>query len=404
VHPSIQAPIPNPTRFQLTEPPTSRVIEVPITPFILTLGFDEPQTGTAQDLEVLTAEIGRILSDYLFDFIRSQNTREGVMLESLDLSVTRDVRRRADNVFVDGERRLRALQTQIVNFQVSGNAVYSMAEGTNVTPEELAQDTDQAISRAMSDPQTLNELTREFQASTESKALSNTATTSAVVEAPRQDNGSDKPTLAAIIFGFLLVGLGAIVLCMYAWAFYKKRRKRRLQRKRERERGLGDSFNNTRVNTTASMGSMNSSINRSRSSPASKMMMLPPKEIEEDLSSSSSEEESESVSSSAVSVGESSAEISAPEASVPEASDSVSSASDPYAGIASDNSSKSDFTRELELAASLDRRSWIETQQQRSVSIFSSFDFLHCCFPSDGLILFFFSGDGRSGTGIHTIS
>lgn len=364
--PETAAPVTRPTQSQPTQlsiPPTSSIEEIPITPFMMTLGFDEQQTGTAEDLQILTSEMERIVSGYLFDALNEANLAgSGVTLESVDLTVTPNLRRRrrafgVDNVFL----RRRRLQQETVDFTVSGNAIYSVVEGANVNTQELTQSTNQVVATTMNDPATQQALADDFAENAVSEPLSNTTSVTAQAQDP-SSGGSGKPTLVATIFGFLLVGLAVIGLGMYAWAFYKKRRKRRLQRKRERERGLGDSFNNP-ANTTASMVSMNSSINRSRSSPDSKLMVLPPTEYEESSESSESSAYSGVSESAASSVDMVGRQV---PAAVEDASEST--ASDPYEGIGSDTSSKSDFTRELELAASLDRRSWIDTQRERSVS------------------------------------
>lgn len=374
IEPTTSAPITIPTQFELTDPPTSSTEEVPINEFVLTLGFDEPQTGTAQDLAVLTAEVNRILTETLTASLNEANTNEDVTLERVDLTVEPQLRRRrAENVF-EGDRKLRSLQQETVNFGVSGTARYSVAAGSDVTPDQLAFETNTVVATTMNDPATQQALTEEFQNQTVSEALSNTGSVSARAQAPAGDDGNQKPTTVATVFGFILVGLGAIGLGMYGWAYFKKRRKRQRQRKRDRQRGLSETLNTTNIaNTTASMGSMNSSVNRSRSSPASKMIVLPPTEFE-----NSSSEESDSATSASV---ESDPATNAVTRAVPDsavnnyvpASDSESSASDPYDGIESETSSKSDFTRELELAASLDRRSWIETQRHRNVSCLHRF-------------------------------
>lgn len=384
--PTTSAPIPQPTQFQLTNPPTSRIEVVPINDFVVTLGFDEPQTGTAQDLAVLTSEVERILDETLTASLNAANTNQDVTLERVDLTVEPQLRRRRANNVFDGERRLRSLQQETVNFLVSGEAVYNVAAGSDVTAEELAFATNTVVATTMNSEETQKALTEEFQNQTASDQLKNTGSVSAQVQAPTSGDENQKPTTVAAVFGFILVGLGVIGLGMYGWAFYKKRRKRRRQRKRDRQRGLSETLNTTNIaNTTASMGSMNSSINRSRS-PSSKMVVLPPTEFEEDSSS----EESESAASSSVESGsaENAVTRAVPDSavnSVPQESDSESSVSDPYAGIASDSSSKSDFTRELELAASLDRRSWVETQRHQSVSCCSGFVivwfFVKCTHP-----------------------
>jgi hypothetical protein len=326
------------------------------------LGFDEPQTGTAQDLAVMTAEVNRILTETLTASLNEAITNEDVTLERIDLTVEPQLsQQRADNVF-EGDRRLRALQQQTVNFLISGAARYSVASGSDITSNELEFDTNTAVATTMNDPQIQQALTEEFQNQTVSEPLRNTESVSAEVQAPASVDGNQKPTTVATIFGFILVGIGVIGLGMYGWAFFKKRRKRRRQRKRDRQRGLSGTLNTTHIaNTTASMESMNSSINHSRSSPTSKMIVLPPADIE-----NSSSEESDSSASASVYSDPATAPDCAP-------ADSESSASDPYDGIASETSSKSDFTRELELAASLDKRSWIETQRQRGVSCLHRF-------------------------------
>ena len=349
--PTTTAPIPSPTLPQISKPPTSTVAEVPMVPFVLSLEFDEPQTGTAEDLEVLSLEVDRILSNYLFDVMNEQISYEGVMLEDVDLTVTPQLSR-SDNVF-EGRRRLRALQEQVLSFDVTGKVVYQIAGDANVTEEELAQKTNDVVTSTMEDPQTLNDLTEAFQASKDSETLRSITNVSAKVEEPPNDNGITKPTKVAIVFGWLLVALGVVGICMYAWAFYKKRRKKALQRKRDRQRGLNDDYPNG-ANRTASMASMNSSINRSRSHD-SKVLVLPPTEFEGDSS------ESEwAGSASAVSATSSAGSASG-------AAGPVSTTSSGISGQESEASTKSDFTRELELAASLDRRSWIEMQKKRSL-------------------------------------
>jgi hypothetical protein len=121
----------------------------------------------------------------------------------------------------------------------------------------------------------------------------------------------------------VLVGIGVVGLVIYGYAFIKKRRKRALKRKRERDgqfEGYGDAVSTPQSTMSA---------NRSLQSSSSKVIVLPPTSEDESSASSSAS----------------------------------------YEGIASESSgSQSDFTRELQLAASLDRKAWIDIESQREVS------------------------------------
>jgi hypothetical protein len=274
----------------------------------------------------VTAEVERILSEFLFEKLSEYDYGDGISLNSIDLNVTPQSHRALrDNIF---EPRLRSLQTETPSFDVTGTATFEVAQGSGVTKEGLTNGVNAATKEILEDPDNQNELLQEFQTS-DSEVLSQTVG-SALVQEPN-DGGIGKPSLVSVIFGFVIAGLGAVGAGIYVYAFIKKRRKRALQRKRERQ-GQYEGYS-AAVNTTQSTMSANQSL----PSPDPKVMVRLPPQNEDESSASSS-----------------------------------ASASSSYEGVTSEESSGSvsDFTRELELAASLDRRAWIDIQRQREVRSF----------------------------------
>ena len=188
----------------------------------------------------------------------------------------------------------------------------------------MTEQANRSVESSLNDPDSQQELVGEFQGS-DSDVLASTDTVQA--QGAKTDDGDNRPTTVAIVFGCLLVALGAAGLITYAYVFIKKRRKKALKCRRERE-GQYDYNANTTLSTT--------SVNHSRSSPSGGKEGSPPPKVAMTVQSEEYEEEDSSAS---------------------------------YDGVATESSgSKSDFTRELELAASLDRRAWNDFQRKWQVS------------------------------------
>jgi hypothetical protein len=313
----------------ITGPPASSFVETSLQPFAFTLAIAEAQaaSGSDDDPDVVTAEVQRILTEFLFENLSEGDYGDGVSLTSVALNVTPQSRRALrDNTF---EPRLRSLQTETLSFGVTGMAIFQVAQGSSATQQGLTNEVNVAAKEIMDDPDKQDELEQEFQAS-DSEVLSQTVSVSAQLQEPT-DDGIGKPSPVSLFFGFLIAGLGAVGVGIYLYAFIKKKRKRARKRKQERQ-GQYEGYG-AAVNTTQSTMSANASI----PSPEPKVMARsPPQNKGESLASSS-------------------------------ASSSAS-----YEGATSEESSGSvsDFARELELAASLDKRTWITTQEQREVRSF----------------------------------
>jgi hypothetical protein len=292
--------------------------------------ISETQAAAAEDPEAIATEVESILTDFLFETLSENDFGDGVTLNSVSLNVTPQFRRALRDsiiVFVGPTRRLRSLQVQTLNFGVTGTATFKVAQGSGVTEQSLTEEVNAATEETLDDPDNQKELVQEFQAS-DSEVLSQTVGVSAQFPEPNERGLSSQPSTAGVIFGFVIVGLGVVGLVIYGYAFVKKRRKRALQRKRERDgqyEGYSAAINSTQSTLSA---------NRSLPSSASKVMVLPPTSEDESSASSSAS----------------------------------------YEGVASESSgSESDFTRELQLAASLDRRAWIDMERQQEVRYFIIF-------------------------------
>ena len=211
---------------------------------------------------------------------------------------------------------------QTLNFDVTGTAAFEVAEGSDVTEQNLTEKVNAATEETLEDPNNQEELVQDFQAS-DSEVLSQTVGVSEQFQESNDMALSSKPNTVSQIFGFVLVGFGVVGLVIYGYAFIKKRRKRALQRKRERD-GQYEGYSAAVSTPQSTM-----SANRSLQSSSSKVIVLPPTSEDESSASSSAS----------------------------------------YEGIASESSgSQSDFTRELQLATSLDRKAWIDMESQREVS------------------------------------
>lgn len=305
-------------------PPTSLLVETSFPPFVFTLDIAEtPAASGSEDPDLITADVERILSEFLFENLSEGDYGDGVSLKSIDLNASSRSRRALKgNSF---EPRLRSLQTQTLSFDLTGMATFEAAADSGVTQQDLTNGINAAAKEMLEDPNSQEELVQDFQES-DSEVLSQTVGVSAQVQEPT-DDGIGKPSLASMVFGFVIAGIGAVGAGIYLYAFAKKRRKRALKRKQERQ-GQYEGYG-AAVNTTQSTMSANASF----PSPESKVMTLPPSQNEEESS------ESSSASFEAVTSEESSGSV-------------------------------SDFTRELELAASLDRRAWIDVQGKREVRSF----------------------------------
>jgi hypothetical protein len=288
------------------------------------LAIAEAPTGAgSDDPDVITAEVEHILGDFLFEKLSQDDYGDGVSLRSIDLNATpRSRRALKGNSF---EPRLRSLQTETLSFDITWMAIFEVAQDSGVTQQALTNDVNAAAEEIMEDSASQEELVQAFQAS-DSEVLSQTVGVSAQAQEPT-DDGIGKPSLASIVFGFVIAGLGAIGAGIYLYVFAKKRRKRELKRKQERQ-GQYEGYSAAINNTESTM-----SANASLPSPESKFMTLPPRQNEDE---------------------------------------SMVSSSASYEGVTSEESSGSvsDFTRELELAASLDRRAWIDIQGKREVRSF----------------------------------
>ena len=313
---------PTPTWPALTTPPTSPVVNTSLEPFLFTLDISDAQVATgSEDPEDITTQVESILTDFLFAKLSDGDFGDGVTLNSVHLDVTPQIRRavRVSNIFARQNRRVRFLQVQKLNFDVKGMATFELARGSDVSEQTLTKEANAATKEALEDPDNQEALVQEFQAS-DSEVLSQTVGISEQFQEENEMGLGSKPTTVSQIFGFLLVGIGVVGLAIYGYVFIKKRRKRALQRKRERNgqyEGYGDAVNSTQSTLSA---------NRSPRSSSSKVIVLPPTDESWESSSAS------------------------------------------YEGIASESSgSQSDFTRELQLAASRDRMAWIDMERQREV-------------------------------------
>ena len=289
------------------------VAPVPLTPFGLSLTFPQP-LGQAQ-AETVAQELQVAVADYLVQGLSNVNFGDGVTLQSVGLNVT------APNVTsASGLRRRRRLQQQQqqLSYNVDGSAQFGNTGQTRVNPGNLAQNLDNSLQALLNDPNKQGSLTAFLQLHPNSQVLQSTSTAAASV--PTSPPGERRPTVVAIVFGFLLVGLALASLLFYLHCWCKKLRKKRKERQREREGVVASTPPRSPARPPVVPGFLATSVTRSK---------------DDDGVEESSEDDSS------------------------------------YAGVSEGSSDFENdaFARELKLAATLDRRAWEDYQQRKQVCV-----------------------------------
>lgn len=310
---------PSPRNLQTVFPSSPIPVEdVPITPFAVSLAFTDPLSQS--DVEASASELQTVLSDYLLRELAGQDLPGGIAFTDFNLTVSPSGNSTRS---IASRRRVRKLQDetvyQIYNYTVGGTADVSNPGGEGVQSGALTRSVDSSINSAFGGSEKQAELSSYVQDHPDSNVLSNAVQTGVVTQAlPPENGGTKKPTIVAIVFGFILVFLAVLSLLFYAVTFWKGYKKRAAQRKRERQ-GVHA------VSTKASQ------INGQTPQPAQAQA------VPGFLASSSIR---------------------------PVKEDSSEEGSS-YQGVDSDSEKGSDaFARELKLAASLDKRAWEDYQRK----------------------------------------
>ena len=210
--------------------------DVTITPFAVSLAFANYLSQS--EVEASASELQSVLADYLLRELAGQGLPGGIAFTDFNLSVspsgnsTRSVASR--------RRRLRELQEetvyQIYNYTVAGTADVSTPGGEGMESGALTRSVDSSINDAFGGSEKQVELSNYVQDHPDSNVIREAIQTGVVTQAlPPENGGTRRPTVVAIVFGFILVFLAVLSLLFYAVTFWKGQKKRAAQRKRERQ-------------------------------------------------------------------------------------------------------------------------------------------------------------------------
>ena len=210
--------------------------DIPITPFAVRLAFAESLNQS--EVEAGASELQTVLADFLLRELADQDLPGGISLTGFNLTVspsgnsTKSVAAR--------RRRMRNLQDesvfQIYSYNVDGTADVDTPEGGSVDSSAVARSVDSSINNALGGADKQAELSSYVQEHPDSIVISNSVQTGVETQPlPPEDSANKRPTVVAIVFGFILVALAVLSLLFYAVTFWKGHKKRAAQRKRERQ-------------------------------------------------------------------------------------------------------------------------------------------------------------------------
>lgn len=297
------------------------VNDIPLTPFEVSLVFNDPLSE--EDVAQAGGELEIVVKDYLLQELSDEDFGDGVELGTFDLNVAS---KSNSSMALTQRRLLRSLQQDVVDvytYRVGGTADFSSEEDTDVDATMLSSSLDASVNAVFDGPENTAQFTDYLRMHPDSTILQNSK--AAVVDTqPLPEEGKTRPSTVSIVFGFLLVGLALLSLLFYAYTWWKGYKKRAAQRKRERQ-GVHA--------TSTAKPSASSRI------PSPQQQQSPPPVAPGFLVSSTMSPTRE------------------------ESSDDDSS----YQGVNSETDSDDvdAFARELQLAASLDKRAWDDYQQKR---------------------------------------
>lgn len=245
VTPPINLIFPMTQRPSLTQEPSTRNLttidpsidpsigSVPVSPFEVLLAFENPLDGA--DVQDSASELQSVLADYLLQNTAGQDFPPGVEVTGFDLSVkptgssTRSVTSRRRYV-----RNLQAQSVlQVYSYNVNGTANVISQSGENVDEQSVTKSVESSVNDALA-PENDAALSAYIQSYPDSNIVSTSVAASADTQPP-VENSNSKPSIVAIVFGFLLVGLALLSLLFYALTCWKGYKKKAAQRKRERQ-------------------------------------------------------------------------------------------------------------------------------------------------------------------------
>lgn len=300
------------------------VNDIPLTPFEVSLVFNDPLSE--EDVAQAGGELEIVVTDYLLQELSDEDFGDGVELGTLDLNVAS---KSNSSVALTQRRLLRSLQQDVVDvytYRVGGTADFSSEEDTEVDATGLSSSLDASVNAIFDGPENTAQFTDYLRMHPDSTILQNSK--AAVVDTqPLPVEEKTRPSTVSIVFGFLLVGLALLSLLFYAYTWWKGYKKRAAQRKRERQ-GV-HATSTTKPNSSSRIPSQQQQQQQQSPPPVAPGFLV---------SSTMSPTREES-------------------------SDDDSS----YQGVNSETDSDDvdAFARELQLAASLDKRAWDDYQRKR---------------------------------------